>query len=88
MKYFGFYTDFSYQKVEMRSQRISGTTLAIAPGILIEPDIAVGSLESEGMAATWAFMFTGRYGFFPDSEVPFGRLQPYVGVGPALMFTP
>jgi opacity protein-like surface antigen len=82
MKYFGFYTDFSFHRLDARQQQF---TLSPAPGIEGTPFGA--DFKSEGTVATWAFMFAARYGFFPDSEVPFGRLQPYVAVGPAIMFS-
>ena len=78
MKYFGFYTDFSYQKLNFGDQRGSWNIGAFR---------GVSSFETNGNLITWAFMFAGRYGFLPDSEVPFGRLQPYLAVGPTLFWS-
>ena len=86
MKYLGFYLDFNYHRLNFRRQNIAVThTETWVDGGFTQS--GPGTLWSNGTAATLAFMFAGRYGFLSDSEVPFGRLQPYLAVGPAILFT-
>jgi hypothetical protein len=80
MKYLGFYMDFSYHPQNFRT-RVGNS---IIPGSALNTR---NTFSSNGNTFTLAFMFAGRYGFLKDDEVPFGRLQPYFAVGPALMFT-
>uniref|UniRef100_A0A7V6A3M9 Outer membrane protein beta-barrel domain-containing protein n=1 Tax=Desulfobacca acetoxidans TaxID=60893 RepID=A0A7V6A3M9_9BACT len=54
-------------------------------------DISISQLSSNrsaqegtGYVATWGFLPVLRLGFVKDDEVPFGRFQPYLGVGPAV----
>lgn len=76
MQYFGCYLDSSYHRLNFRRQ----------DGVMVSGLIFPQTFWSKGTAATLGFMLVARYGFLRDSEVPFGRLQPYVAVGPALFF--
>ncbi|MGC2432458.1 MAG: outer membrane beta-barrel protein [Desulfobaccales bacterium] len=53
--------------------------------VTVKPAISgfpVVAQEQGNMIWDMAFHIVGRYGFLPDKDVPFGRLQPYIGIGP------
>jgi len=76
--YFGFEAEGSIGGQSQPSQTVS-----------LNPPVAGfvnGRVPSQSLLVwTMAFHLVGRYGFMPDQEVPFGRLQPYVGIGPGLV---
>jgi opacity protein-like surface antigen len=90
-KYFGVYLDLSFHKLDYRRQGATYSESYAVNGVPWFPwgNPVNGQMTwwSEGKVFTVAFMFAGRYGFLKDSEVPFGRLQPYIAVGPAIMIS-
>jgi opacity protein-like surface antigen len=74
MKYFSFAMDLTYNKVEIHAQSGIGSYFATGSRL-------------NGYEVAWTFLFMAHYGFLPDSEVPGGRINPYIGVGPAIVFT-
>ena len=75
MQYFSFAMDLTYNRLNVKT----GTN-----GLG-----AVLPLRSQlsGYEVAWTFLFMAHYGFFPDSEVPSGRVNPYIGVGPAILWS-
>jgi len=85
MKYLGFYLDFSFHKLNI--QRSIGSQRMYLTFVNRPSGFQYYKFFSQGDLVTVAFMFTFRYGFRPNEKAPFGRLQPYVAVGPAIFIS-
>ncbi|MHB8067644.1 MAG: outer membrane protein [Desulfobaccales bacterium] len=76
LKYFGFELDVGYQKLHWPDQAVT-----------VSPTNFRQVLYANVTAVSVAFLFLARYGFYPDADVPLGRLQPYIGIGPVGFIT-
>ena len=76
MQYFSFATDVTYNKLNINGSQVTGF---LAP--------AFNNTVLKGYEVAWTFLFMAHYGFLKDSEVPAGRINPYIGVGPAILWS-
>lgn len=77
MKYFSIATDITYNRLNVSAGRAADGLGGFLPG---------GS-SLEGSALAWTWLLMAHYGFLPDSEIPTGRVNPYIGVGPGIVWT-
>jgi hypothetical protein len=75
MQYFSFAMDITYNRLTIQNGG-PGIGSFFAPGA-----------NMNGWEFAWTFLFMAHYGFLRDSEVPSGRINPYLGVGPAIVWT-
>ncbi len=77
MKYFSVATDFTYNRLSLNATNELNSFGALLPN----------NSRLNGYEAVWTFLLMAHYGFMPDSEVPGGRINPYIGVGPGIVFS-
>jgi hypothetical protein len=84
MQYFSFATDVTYNKINIRGGQTVGVNIN---GVNLGNAVLPNNLYLKGYEVAWTFLFMAHYGFLRDSEVPSGRINPYIGVGPAILWT-
>ena len=75
MKYFSFAMDLTYNRLAIQDQ---------GPGI---GRFFPNNSRLNGYEVAWTFLFMFHYGFLPDDVAPSGRINPYLGIGPAIVWT-
>jgi len=84
MKYFSFATDVTYNKFNIKTNQTIGVILN---GVNFGNFVGQRDGYLKGYEVAWTFLFMAHYGFLRDSEVPSGRINPYIGVGPAILWS-
>jgi opacity protein-like surface antigen len=80
---FGVEGEFNYSRATIREQTLSISPALPASSILSGTRV---TLPNQTMnVVTLALHFIGRVGFVKTEEVPFGVVQPYVGIGPGFV---
>ena len=85
MKYFSFAMDVTYNRLNIHGGQDVDVTLQgfnFGTNNLLNTNVWL-----KGYEVAWTFLFMAHYGLMPDSEVPAGRIHPYIGVGPALLWS-
>ena len=84
MKYFSFATDITFNKFNIKTNQTIGVVLN---GVNFGNVVGNRDGYLKGYQVCWTFLFMAHYGLMPDSEVPSGRIHPYIGVGPAILWS-
>ena len=75
MKYLSLVLDSTYENISFKHQWVKvGNEVELSPS---------GNIRMFSITP----MIIGKYGFIPNAEIPFGRLQPYVGVGTGIVIS-
>ena len=83
MKYFSLAIDCTYNDFSQPAQDVK----AIIPRDPPRRPVTIHIDQAHGYMVELSLFFIAKYGFLPTPELPFGRLIPYVGVGPGLVFS-
>lgn len=78
------YPNFGLEvETSFHPSRVKAQSVSLSPSIR---GFTGGAFKSDNWV-NWqmALHIVGRYGFIKDDEVPFGRLQPYLGIGPGMV---
>jgi hypothetical protein len=84
MKYFSFAMDLTYNRLNIHGGQTVDLTFQ---NLNLMTNFLTTNVWLKGYNVAWTFLFMAHYGFMPDSEVPSGRINPYIGVGPALLWS-
>ncbi len=85
MKHFSLVLDSTYENVSFQHQLVT----VVVKGNLVTPHQSFSGFSPSGTISMFSLtpMIIGKCGFIPSAEIPFGRLQPYVGVGAGILIS-
>ena len=84
MKYFSLALDVTYNDYNQPAQDVQAQQL---PRKTPKGVVTIKIDEAHGYMVMLSLELIAKYGFFPTPELSFGRLIPYVGIGPGLVFS-